>query len=414
MGKINQIIKHLGKIKYPWPDKILYSSSSLNDLIHDTAYYKVNSIGMQPHYFLNQGIVWNNSSISPYGDSHIIRTYDAIYFIIRFAITTVINNTGNWNICKFTKDIIPQEYFFRDSENASDVLATIGMGDAGGAIFGVRGETSIDHSNDTTYQLIGQGYVINTKATTGLPVYNDYFISGKFCPNYSHLVNNIYQVPQSAIGIFNCVRTKAYAVYDPANTSLTFFRDFDGMYYNKQVIDTKTYFTDFENEHYTRFDQVPWASFVNNITSVAFNDSIKPLSLAYWFYNCSNLTTIQGIQALNTRKVADSSHMFENCSSLTQADLSFFDTLHLKNINSMLKGCSNLETLYTNNELDLTEVTDSNNLFYGCTSIVGQNGTVYNSSFIDKTYARLDIEENPGYLTYIGSKFNEDEDQEES
>ena len=64
------------------------------------------------------------------------------------------------------------------------------------------------------------------------------------------------------------------------------------MYYNKQVIDTKTYFTDFENEHYTRFDQVPWASFVNNITSVAFNDSIKPLSLAYWFYNCSNLTTI--------------------------------------------------------------------------------------------------------------------------
>ena len=76
----------------------------------------------------------------------------------------------------------------------------------------------------------------------------------------------------------------------------------------------------------------------------------------------------------------------------------------------MLKGCSNLETLYTNNELDLSEVTDSNNLFYGCTSIVGQNGTVYNSSFINKTYARLDIEENPGYLTYIGNKFNEDED----
>lgn len=76
----------------------------------------------------------------------------------------------------------------------------------------------------------------------------------------------------------------------------------------------------------------------------------------------------------------------------------------------MLKGCSNLEILYTNNELDLTEVTDSNNLFYGCTSIVGQFGTRYDSSKIDKTYARLDTEEIPGYLTYIGSKFNEDED----
>ena len=44
-------------------------------------------------------------------------------------------------------------------------------------------------------------------------------------------------------------------------------------------------------------------------------------------------------------------------------------------------------------------VTDSSDMFKSCTKLVGGNGTVYDSTHIDATYARIDKAENPGYLT---------------
>ena len=38
-------------------------------------------------------------------------------------------------------------------------------------------------------------------------------------------------------------------------------------------------------------------------------------------------------------------------------------------------------------------------MFYNCTSLVGGAGTTYNSSYTDKTYARIDSSSTPGYFT---------------
>jgi hypothetical protein len=38
-------------------------------------------------------------------------------------------------------------------------------------------------------------------------------------------------------------------------------------------------------------------------------------------------------------------------------------------------------------------------MFYGCTDIVGGNGTSYNFSHTDATYARIDRAGTPGYFT---------------
>jgi len=39
-------------------------------------------------------------------------------------------------------------------------------------------------------------------------------------------------------------------------------------------------------------------------------------------------------------------------------------------------------------------------MFRGCTKLVGGAGTKYNSSYVDKTYARIDGgTSNPGYFT---------------
>ena len=38
-------------------------------------------------------------------------------------------------------------------------------------------------------------------------------------------------------------------------------------------------------------------------------------------------------------------------------------------------------------------------MFEDCKKIVGGNGTTYNSSYTDKTYARIDTASTPGYFT---------------
>ena len=38
-------------------------------------------------------------------------------------------------------------------------------------------------------------------------------------------------------------------------------------------------------------------------------------------------------------------------------------------------------------------------MFTSDTNLVGGNGTTYNGSYRDKTYARIDTEETPGYFT---------------
>lgn len=38
-------------------------------------------------------------------------------------------------------------------------------------------------------------------------------------------------------------------------------------------------------------------------------------------------------------------------------------------------------------------------MFYNCKKLKGENGTKYNSSKMDKEYARIDREDEPGYLT---------------
>ncbi len=48
----------------------------------------------------------------------------------------------------------------------------------------------------------------------------------------------------------------------------------------------------------------------------------------------------------------------------------------------------------------VSSVTSSNHMFFQCVNLVGGSETIYNSSYIDKTYARVDGgSSNPGYFT---------------
>ena len=65
----------------------------------------------------------------------------------------------------------------------------------------------------------------------------------------------------------------------------------------------------------------------------------------------------------------------------------------------MFAYCTNLRTIYGRN-WDTSIVSNSQNMFYRCNSLVGGQGTTYDPDHIDKTYAHIDGgPSNPGYFT---------------
>ena len=124
-------------------------------------------------------------------------------------------------------------------------------------------------------------------------------------------------------------------------------------------------------------------------------------NMRYMFSSCPAMTTID-LSNFNTEKVTNMQGMFYRSSSLTSLDLSNFNTGNVTNLSNMFIFCSALTTIYVGNEWTTENVTSSNEMFYGCTSLVGGMGTTYDANHIDAEYARIDGgEDAPGYFTNI-------------
>ena len=132
------------------------------------------------------------------------------------------------------------------------------------------------------------------------------------------------------------------------------------------------------------------------------------------FYGCSSLTSLD-LSNFNTENVKDMSGMFSGCSGLTSLDLSNFNTSNViydtndwysgNGIRSMFEGCSALTTIWVSDGWTTANLTESPDVFKGCTSLVGGKGTHYDPDHIDYTYARIDggpDSETPGYFTRKG------------
>jgi len=123
-------------------------------------------------------------------------------------------------------------------------------------------------------------------------------------------------------------------------------------------------------------------------------------------FSNSQATTLD-VSNFDTSNVTDMSNMFDG-SKATTLDVSNFDTSKVTNMSYMFYNFTNLKTIYVSNKFNTDKVTDSTNMFSGCTNLVGGAGTKYNSSYVDKKYARIDGgTSNPGYFTDIADKPSE-------
>ena len=138
-----------------------------------------------------------------------------------------------------------------------------------------------------------------------------------------------------------------------------------------------------------------------------FNTS-KVTSMHAMFSECKNLSTLD-VSNFNTSNVTSMQWMFRGCNNLITLDLRNFNTSNVTNMKGMFRICSNLKTIYAGYGWSTTSVTDSNDMFQNCTSLVGGAGTTYSSAHTNADYAHIDGgPSNPGYFTAKGGFENYD------
>ena len=140
-----------------------------------------------------------------------------------------------------------------------------------------------------------------------------------------------------------------------------------------------------------------------DVTKVVFDPSFadaRPTTTYSWFYRMMSLQTIEGLRYLNTSEVTTMEEMFFGCTCFTSLDLSSFNTSKVTNMDAMFMWNRDLQTIYVGSGWSTAAVTKSEDMFFECRSLEGSQGTTYDYTLTDKTYAHIDGgTENPGYLT---------------
>ena len=163
---------------------------------------------------------------------------------------------------------------------------------------------------------------------------------------------------------------RGYAMFDNATETLTFsYKGFkpEGAYELNEGGNTPEWISKNSYVKKVVFD----ASFAN----------IRPTSCFSWFWGCENLTTIEGIEYLNTENVENMSFMFRDCYALESLDLSSFNTAKVTSMSHMFYICKALTTIYASDKFVTDQVTYGNNMFYGCEKLNGYDGSKTNYKY---------------------------------
>ena len=163
---------------------------------------------------------------------------------------------------------------------------------------------------------------------------------------------------------------RGYAMFDAATGTLTFsYKGFkpEGAY------------------ELNEGDNTPkWISKNSYVKKVVFDASFantRPTSFFSWFRGCENLTTIEGIEYLNTENVENMSFMFRDCYALESLDLSSFNTAKVTSLSRMFYICKALTTIYASDKFVTNKVTNGNDMFYGCEKLNGYDGSKTNYKY---------------------------------
>ena len=186
---------------------------------------------------------------------------------------------------------------------------------------------------------------------------------------------------------------------DLSNFNTSNVTNMSWMFSNSQT--TTLNLSNFNTSNVTNMEEMFYKSQATTLDVSSFNTS-NVTNMKYMFGSIPAITI--DVSKFNTSKVTNMYAMFYR-SQITTLDLSSFDTSNVTDMSFMFNNSIKLKTIYASNKFKTDLVTSSSNMFYNSTLLVGGSGTTYNSSYVDKTYARIDGgTSKPGYFTDIADK----------
>ena len=206
------------------------------------------------------------------------------------------------------------------------------------------------------------------------------------------------QVSNSSGMFYNCEKLKGEEEWTNDKATDKTFAKIEGGYFSggiprvKYADGTLTFFltskeTLGENEYgiYGGLGTPDWVwknPNVTKVTKVVFDPAFanaRPTTCYAWFQGYVNLTSIEGIEYLNTSQVTDMHNMFSECSHLQTTDFSGFDTRKVKDMSYMFHNCGSLKSLDISN-FNTSEVTDMRGMFESCIGLTSLDLSHLNTS----------------------------------
>ena len=316
----------------------------------------------------SSGLAWSNISNDGWG---VQLTDKASTDAITSKICSYINNkplvsaAGTFNKSQAT-------ILNLDGLNTSNIINMNGM-------FSNTQITTLDVSKFDTSNVKDMGWMFSGSQATALDLSNF---------NTSNVTN--------MEGMFN--KSEATAL-DLSNFNTSNVTNMRWMFSNSQA--TTLDLSNFNTSNVTNMEEMFYKSQATTLDVSSFNTS-NVTNMKYMFGNIPAITI--DVSKFNTSKVTNMYAMFYK-SQITTLDLSSFDTSNVTDMSFMFNNSIKLKTIYASNKFKTDLVTSSSNMFYNSTLLVGGSGTTYNSSYVDKTYARIDGgTSRPGYFTDIANK----------
>ena len=342
--------------------------------------------------YASSGIAWNNINNNGWG---VQLTDKASTNAVTSKLCTYINN----------KPITSVSYMFSNSQATSINLSNFNTSKVTNmsAMFYKSQATTLDLSSFDTSNVTLMDFMFAYSQATTLDLSN--FDTSKV----TDMDSMFYYSQATTLDLSNFNTSKVtdmscmfvggkFTILDLSNFDTSNVDNMGGMFIDSQVktLDLSNFDTSNVTEMWRMFDGAQ----ATKIVLSSFNTS--NVTNMYQMFSKSHVNNLD-LSNFNTSKVTDMNRMFWSTYATT-IDVSSFDTSKVTDMNSMFYGGDNLETIYASSKFVTTAVSDSEVMFEGSTSLVGGAGTKYNSSYTDKTYARIDKSGTPGYFTDAASK----------
>ena len=214
------------------------------------------------------------------------------------------------------------------------------------------------------------------------------------------------QVSNSSGMFYNCEKLKGEEVWTNDKATDKTYAKIEGGYFCggiprvKYADGTLTFFltskeTLGENEYgiYGGLGTPDWVFNNANVTKVVFDPAFanaRPTNCKEWFQGCVKLTSIEGIEYLNTSQVTDMQNMFSQCLRLQTTDFSGFDTRKVKDMSNMFYNCGSLKSLDISN-FNTSEVTDMRHMFYHCIGLKSLDLSHFNTSKVSNMISMFEL-----------------------